>query len=145
MTAPKTHFVIPTYRLRDVGETVEAYDDNFSRCGQSVPITVFDDSSIANHQKYYDTLEATRTQNEVWYVGPTEQEQFLGRAPPSPRSLRGGRQCLVRSMIATRAIANHWKARRFDPAGCELTSTRWWQPNAQVDRATSCATACSRP
>jgi hypothetical protein len=72
------HFVIPTYRLRDVGETVEAYDENFSRCGQSAPITVFDDSSIANHQKYYDTLEATRTQNEVWYVGPAEKEQFLG-------------------------------------------------------------------
>lgn len=78
VTTPQMHFVIPTYRLRDVGETVEAYDDNFSRCGQSAPITVFDDSSIANHQKYYDTLEATRTQNEVWYVGPAEKEQFLG-------------------------------------------------------------------
>jgi hypothetical protein len=78
VTTHQMHFVIPTYRLRDVGETVEAYDDNFARCGQSAPITVFDDSSIANHQKYYDTLEATRTQNEVWYVGPAEKEQFLG-------------------------------------------------------------------
>ena len=27
MTEPNLHFVIPTYRLRDVGETVEAYDE----------------------------------------------------------------------------------------------------------------------
>jgi hypothetical protein len=77
VTEPDLHFVIPTYRLRDVGETVEAYDENFTRSGQSAPIIVFDDSSIANHDKYYAALEATRTQNELWYVGPAEKEQFV--------------------------------------------------------------------
>ncbi len=77
MTEPDLHFVIPTYRLRDVGETVEAYDDNFARSGQTAPIIVFDDSSVANHDKYFGSLEATRTTNELWYVGPAEKEQFV--------------------------------------------------------------------
>lgn len=71
------HFVIPTYRLRDVGETVEAYDQNFWRNGQTAPIIVFDDSSLANHDKYYAALEATKTHNELYYVGPAEKEQFV--------------------------------------------------------------------
>ncbi len=37
-------FVIPTHRLRDVGETVEEYDDHFRRNGHSVKIIVFGDS-----------------------------------------------------------------------------------------------------
>jgi hypothetical protein len=41
-------FVIPIYRLREVGKTVEQYDDRFWRNGHSVPIVVFDDSSPAN-------------------------------------------------------------------------------------------------
>lgn len=77
MTEPNLHFVIPTYRLRDVGETVEAYDENFARSGQTAPIIVFDDSSVANHDKYFGSLEATKTTNELWYVGPAEKEQFV--------------------------------------------------------------------
>ena len=46
-------FVIPTYRLREVGETVERYDEHFWRNGHAVPIIVFDDSSPANQEKYY--------------------------------------------------------------------------------------------
>lgn len=53
MTEPDLQFVIPTHRLRDVGETIEAYDANFERSGQTAPIVVFDDSSIANHDKYF--------------------------------------------------------------------------------------------
>src|ERR1700743_2286808 len=71
-------FVIPTYRLRDVGETVAHYDEHFWRNGHSVPILVFDDSSRANHEKYYALLEQTATHNEVYYVGPQEKEQFIG-------------------------------------------------------------------
>jgi hypothetical protein len=71
------HFVIPTYRLRDVTETVQAYDDNFWRNGQTAPIIVFDDSSVANHEKYYAQLENTKTHNELFYVGPAEKEQFV--------------------------------------------------------------------
>jgi hypothetical protein len=70
-------FVIPTYRLRDVGETVEHYDEHFWRNGHSVRMIVFDDSSPANQEKYYPHLEQTRTHNDVYYVGPREKEQFL--------------------------------------------------------------------
>ena len=71
-------FVIPTYRLKEVGETVEHYDEHFWRDGHSVRLIVFDDSSPANHEKYYPLLEQTRTHNELFYVGPREKDQFLG-------------------------------------------------------------------
>jgi hypothetical protein len=70
-------FVIPTYRLRDVGETVERYDEHFWRNGHAVPMIVFDDSSPANQEKYYPFLEQTCTHNNLYYVGPREKEQFL--------------------------------------------------------------------
>lgn len=71
-------FVIPTYRLREVGETVEQYDDHFWRNGHSVPIVVFDDSSPANQEKYYSSLARTATHNELYYVGPREKDEFIG-------------------------------------------------------------------
>jgi hypothetical protein len=74
--AQDLYFVIPTYRLRDVGETVEAYDEHFWRNGHSLRIIVFDDSSPVAQEKYYPLLEQTRTHNEVYYVGPREKEQF---------------------------------------------------------------------
>ena len=70
-------FVVPTYRLRDVGETVEQYDQHFWRNGHSVRIVVFDDSSPANQEKYFPVLEQTHTHNDLFYVGPREKEQFL--------------------------------------------------------------------
>src|SRR6516225_2494085 len=70
-------FVIPTYRLRDVGETVEHYDEHFWRNGHSVRMIVFDDSSPSAQEKYYPLLEQTRTHNDLYYVGPREKEQFL--------------------------------------------------------------------
>jgi hypothetical protein len=77
---PEPHdltFVIPTYRLRDVGEAVEQYDQHFWRNGHSVRIMVFDDSSPANQDKYFHLLEQTRTYNDLYYVGPREKERFL--------------------------------------------------------------------
>jgi hypothetical protein len=71
------YFVIPTYRLREVGETVEQYDKHFWRNGHSVRMVIFDDSSPANQEKYYPQLEKTRTYNELHYVGPHEKEQFI--------------------------------------------------------------------
>ena len=71
------YFVIPTNRLRDVGETVEAYDEHFWRNGHSPQIIVFDDSTPVNQEKYYPRLEQTRTHGEVFYVGPQEKERFL--------------------------------------------------------------------
>lgn len=70
------YFVIPTYRLRDVGETVQHYDEHFRRNGHSVQMIVFDDSSPAAQEKYYPLLERTRTHNDLYYVGPKEKEQF---------------------------------------------------------------------
>jgi hypothetical protein len=70
-------FVIPTYRLRDVGETVEHYDQHFWRNGQAVRMIVFDDSTPSTQEKYYPLLEKTRTHGELFYVGPKEKEQFL--------------------------------------------------------------------
>ena len=43
----------------------------------SVKMMVFDDSSLANHQKYFSRLESTKTVNGLYYVGPREKEQFL--------------------------------------------------------------------
>jgi hypothetical protein len=72
-----TTFVIPTYRLRDVGETLERYDDNFWRNGHATRLVVFDDSSLATHDKYYPLLERTRTHNDLYYVGPREKAEFV--------------------------------------------------------------------
>jgi hypothetical protein len=77
MQEKELFFVIPTYRLRDVGETVEHYDEHFWRNGHSVRMIVFDDSSPANQEKYFPLLEQTRTHNELYYVGPRDKEQFI--------------------------------------------------------------------
>jgi hypothetical protein len=77
METPDTIFTIPTYRLRDVPETVERYHENFWLNGHEVALIVFDDSSLVNYHKYYAQLEATRTANPVYYVGPREKEQFI--------------------------------------------------------------------
>ena len=78
MEAGNTVFAIPTYRLRDVPEAIAAYDANFWRNGHSLKLMVFDDSSVANHEKYFPMLENTRTVNDLCYVGPREKEEFLG-------------------------------------------------------------------
>ena len=77
MNTKPLSFVIPTYRLREVGQTVAQYDEHFWRNGHWVPIVVFDDSSAVNHEKYYGLLEDTATHNELYYVGPKEKEQFI--------------------------------------------------------------------
>lgn len=77
MKSNETIFVIPTYRLRDVAATIEKYDQHFWTNGHAVKIIVFDDSSVANHEKYYPLLEQTKTVNDVHYVGPREKEKFL--------------------------------------------------------------------
>jgi hypothetical protein len=76
MREPELYFVIPTYRLRDVGETVEQYDEHFWRNGHSPTIVVFDDSSPVAQEKYFPALEQTRTHADLYYVGPKEKECF---------------------------------------------------------------------
>jgi hypothetical protein len=78
MNSNATVFVVPTYRLRDVAETIETYDQHFWSNGHSVKMMVFDDSSPANHAKYYSLLEQTKTVNELYCVGPQEKEEFIG-------------------------------------------------------------------
>jgi hypothetical protein len=77
MTGNDLTFAIPTYRLRDVGETVSAYDHHFHRNGHTLPIIVFDDSSPAAHEKYFGALQRLSTRNMLNYVGPCEKEQFV--------------------------------------------------------------------
>lgn len=77
MPASELFFVIPTYRLRDVGETVQQYDEHFRRNGHSARIIVFDDSSPVNQEKYFPLLEQTCTYNELLYVGPRQKEEFM--------------------------------------------------------------------
>ncbi len=70
-------FVIPTYRLRDVADTIEKYDDNFWANGHAPTMIIFDDSTLATHEKYYPLLEETKTVNDIFYVGPREKEAFI--------------------------------------------------------------------
>lgn len=69
-------FVIPTYRLREVGETVRHYDEHFFRNGHAVDIVVFDDSTPAAQEKYFAALESVPTHCDLYYVGPREKEAF---------------------------------------------------------------------
>ena len=78
MHADDLYFVIPTYRLRDIGETVEIYDEHFWRGRHSRDtLIVCDDSSPVAQEKYYPALEQTSTHSELYYVGPREKEQFI--------------------------------------------------------------------
>lgn len=70
-------FTIPTYRLRDVPQTIEAYDQNFAANGHVAKLMIFDDSSAATQKKYYPLLEQTHTKNDLYYVGPREKEAFI--------------------------------------------------------------------
>src|SRR5262245_4877785 len=97
MQGSDLYFVIPTYRLREVGETVEHYDEHFWRNGHAVRIIVFDDSSPANQEKYFPLLEQTRTHQDVYYVGPREKDQFIAYLN---RRLRDRRlESLVRNLF----------------------------------------------
>src|SRR5208283_4583349 len=77
MLSSELSFVIPTYRLREVGKTIEEYDQHFWQHGHSVRLMVFDDSAPDTQEKYYKCLETTRTHQRVYYVGPREKDRFL--------------------------------------------------------------------
>ncbi len=70
MKTAETVFVIPTYRLRDVTETIETYDEHFWSNGHAVKMIVLDDSSLANHEKYCSRLEHTKMTNELFRWPP---------------------------------------------------------------------------
>lgn len=73
----KNTFVIPTYRLKEVADTVAVYDENFWKNGHSIDMTVFDDSNQSMSNKFLHRLEEIKTHNKVYYVGPKEKAQFF--------------------------------------------------------------------
>ncbi len=77
MNNPDTYFVIPTHRLRDVGETIHEYDEHFWRNGHSPKLIVFDDSTPTNVEKYFNQLERLKTRCDLFYVGPRQKEEFI--------------------------------------------------------------------
>jgi len=77
MNDPENYFVVPTHRLRDVGDTIHAYDDHFRRNGHSPQMIVFDDSTPTNVEKYFPLLAGIKTRSDLFYVGPREKEEFL--------------------------------------------------------------------
>jgi len=79
-------FVVPAYRLREVGKTIAQSDEHFFRKGHSVDMIVFDDSSPIVQQKYFHTLEQTPTYNDLYYVGPREKEACRLSEPEAARS-----------------------------------------------------------
>jgi hypothetical protein len=97
MREPDLTFVIPSYRLRDIAEAVDAYDEHFWRNGHDVRIVVFDDGTAANREKYYALLEANATYNPVYYVGPQEKERFLVHLATRLRDKKLG--ALVKSLF----------------------------------------------
>jgi len=65
MQEPDLFFVIPTYRLREVGETVELYDEHFWRNGQSVRMIKASLSSLDELSIAFDYEGEVTAQ--VWY------------------------------------------------------------------------------
>jgi hypothetical protein len=77
MNDPKTYFVVPTHRLRDVSETIHEYDEHFWRNGHSPQMIVFDDSTPTNVEKYFSCLSEMKTRCDLYYVGPKQKEEFI--------------------------------------------------------------------
>jgi hypothetical protein len=77
MNEPKTYFVVPAHRLRDVSETIHEYDEHFWRNGHSPEMIVFDDSTPTNVEKYFSYLDTMKTRCDLSYVGPKQKEEFI--------------------------------------------------------------------
>jgi hypothetical protein len=126
-------FVIPTYRLREVGETVEQYDEHFWCNGHSVRMIVFDDSSPANQAKYYSLLEQTKTHNDLYYVGPQEKEQFLAYLN---RRLRDKRlEGLVKNLFRPSYGGNRNSTLMYTLGGLMISSDDDMRPYALMEHS----------
>ena len=116
-------FVIPTNRLRDVGETVEQFDEHFWRNGHSPQIIVFDDSIPANQEKYFPLLEKTKTYQDLYYVGPPEKEQFLAYLNGRLRDKR--LDSLVESLFRPSYGGNRNYTLMYTLGGRMISSDEW--------------------
>jgi hypothetical protein len=124
-------FVIPTHRLRDVGETVEQYDEHFWRNGHSPQIIVFDDSTPANQEKYYPLLEKTKTHQDLYYVGPREKEQFLAYLNSRLRDKR--LESLVKSLFRPSYGGNRNHTLMYTLGGLMISSDDDMRPYCMVE------------
>ncbi len=70
--------------------TIERHGQHFWRNGHSVRIMVFDDSSPANQEKYFSLVQQTCAHNDMYDVGPREEEQFLAYLNSRLREARLG-------------------------------------------------------
>jgi hypothetical protein len=131
MKEPELTFVIPTYRLRDVAETVDAYDEHFWRNGHEVRIIVFDDGAPDNRDRYYPRLEATPTWNEVYYVGPQEKERFLSHLGSRLRDKKPA--ALVRSIFRPSYGGNRNCALMYTLGDLVVSSDDDMRPYALMD------------
>lgn len=133
MQDSELYFVIPTYRLRDVGETIEQYDEHFWRNGHSVRMIVFDDSSPASQEKYYPRLEQTSTYNDLYYVGPREKEQFLAYLR---RRLRDKRiESLIKNLFRPSYGGNRNFTLMYTLGGLMVSSDDDMRPHALMENS----------
>ena len=131
MQDPDLFFVVPTYRLRDVGETIKQYDEHFWRNGHSVRMIVLDDSSPANQEKYYPILEQTRTHNDLFYVGPKEKAHFLAFLNERLRDRK--LEPLVKNLFRPSYGGNRNCTLMYTLGGMMLSSDDDMRPYALVD------------
>src|SRR3984893_13370962 len=124
-------FVIPTTRLRDVGETVEEYDEHFWRNGHSPEIIVFDDSTPANQEKYFQLLEKTTTHHDLYYVGPREKEQFLAYLNSRLRDKR--LESLIKSLFRPSYGGNRNYTLMYTLGGLMISSDDDMRPYSLVE------------
>jgi len=124
-------FTIPTYRLRDVGETVEQYDEHFWRNGHSPEIIVFDDSTPTNQEKYFPLLEKTKTHHPLYYVGPREKEQFLAYLNSRLRDKR--LESLVKSLFRPSYGGNRNFTLMYTLGGLMISSDDDMRPYSLVE------------
>lgn len=73
--------IVPTYRLKDVGNTVVDYSENLDKYGHSIDIFVIDDSSLDVSKRDFHILSEksknASSKNNFYYVGPKEKAHFL--------------------------------------------------------------------
>jgi hypothetical protein len=124
-------FVIPTHRLRDVGETVEQYDEHFWRNGHSPQIIVFDDSTPTNQGKYFPLLEKTKTHHDLYYVGPREKEQFLSYLNSRLRDKR--LESLIKSLFRPSYGGNRNHTLMYTLGGLMISSDDDMRPYCLVE------------
>jgi hypothetical protein len=124
-------FVIPTHCLRDVGETVEQYDEHFWRNGHSPQIIVFDDSTPTNQEKYFPLLEKTKTHHDLYYVGPREKEQFLSYLNSRLRDKR--LESLIKSLFRPSYGGNRNHTLMYTLGGLMISSDDDMRPYCLVE------------